>query len=103
MTEFVHLRLHTEYSVGWGVVAVQMQVDALRHEELFANGSALILTAGRDRATPESGAIPSGVDKSPEGATELSPALQRWERETKDSSPGGTTEFSGIFKRYCGT
>ena len=36
----------------------------------FENGTALILTAGRDRATPESGAIPSGVDKSPEGATE---------------------------------
>ena len=82
---------------------MQMQVYEFSHEELFENGTALILTAGRDRATPESGAIPSGVDKSPEGAAELSPALQRWERETKDSSPGGTTEFSGIFKRYCGT
>jgi hypothetical protein len=31
---------------------------------------------------------------SPGGATELSPALQRWEKWKEDSSPGGTTEFS---------
>src|ERR1019366_10601022 len=31
---------------------------------------------------------------SPGGATELSPALQRWESSIDDSSPGGTTEFS---------
>jgi squalene-associated FAD-dependent desaturase len=31
---------------------------------------------------------------SPVGATELSPALQRWETGTSDSSPGGTTDSS---------
>jgi hypothetical protein len=37
------------------------------------------------------------AEKSPGGACELSPALQRWEKRKRDSSPGGTTEFSSIF------
>jgi NADH dehydrogenase len=35
----------------------------------------------------------SGATNRPGGAPELSPALQRWESGTNDSSPGGTTEF----------
>jgi hypothetical protein len=33
-------------------------------------------------------------NQAPEGAAQVSPARQRWESGKKDSSPGGTTEFS---------
>ena len=33
-------------------------------------------------------------NQAPEGAAQVSPARQRWESGKKDSSPGGTAEFS---------